>query len=814
MEIIKVENLDFTYAGSNNQALKNINLHIESGQIVTLCGPSGSGKSTLLRHFKTILTPGGKRTGHVYYKGQPIELVENEEQVKTIGFVSQLADNQIVTDKVYHELAFGLESLGYDNDTIRLRVGEMATFFGITNWFHKDVNELSGGQKQILCLASVMTMLPEVIILDEPTSQLDPIAAGEFISMLIKINRELGVTIIISEHRLDELLPYSDRVAVMDEGEIIANDIPENVCNDLKKRGHKMFLSMPVPVKIWSGFNNVEGNCPLTINEGRKWLEDYVETKEFRYQNDTAKAATKTEDKEIILKAEKLWFRYNKQEKDILKGVDLSIYKGEIYGIMGGNGAGKSTLLSIISGVKKAYRGKIECKYRLSMLPQEPKNLFVKNTVEKEINEVANDGIDEVINICRLNALLDRNPYDLSGGEQQRVALAKVLLTNPDILLLDEPTKGLDNEYKEVLGRLLVSLKKQDKTIIMVSHDVEFCGAWTDRCGLLFDGNIISQSERKVFFVNNSFYTTATNRMARAIIPDAIIPEDVINVINGCKVEKPDNQKNENKNNRDKREDRLKRDEKNTDIKEIKAANISHTCKSKNVRKRYIVTAIMIFLAIPFTLYAGVHFFDQRKYLFISLLVILECIVPFFVIFEGRSPQARELVTISVLCAICIAGRLAFYMLPQFKPVMAIVILSGVTLGAETGFLVGAVTMFVSNIVFAQGAWTPFQMFAMGIVGFIAGIFFYKKNRTGVGIFEKILLALYGMVAAVIIYGGIMNPASALMAHLKLNRAILISYYVAGFPMDMVQGIATVIFLFLLSKPMIEKIERIKVKYI
>lgn len=834
MEIIRIEQFDFTYSGSEQQVLNNINLSIKAGEIVTLCGSSGSGKSTLLRNLKSILAPFGEKKGNIFYKGNPLENVPLETQVREIGFVSQSADNQIVTDKVYHELAFGLESLGCDNETIRRRVGEMATFFGISDWFYKNVDELSGGQKQILCLASIMTMLPEVIILDEPTSQLDTIAAGEFINMLMKINREIGITIIITEHRLEDILPYSDRVAVMENGVIIADDTPEKVCLELGNRNHNMFLSMPVSARIWNGCPDSGDKCPITINDGRMWLKDYnyncenVRCRKINTNNEADFALTDNAGQEV-LSAKNIWFKYSKNTDDILKGTDITILKGEIYGILGGNGVGKSTLLSVLCKTRKYYRGRLKCAGNISMLPQEPKSLFVKKNVWQELNEVDNPYIKDIIEICRLEMLLERNPYDLSGGEQQRVALAKVLMTQPDIILLDEPTKGLDNEYKQVLGKMLRNLTEHGKTIIMVSHDIEFCGEWTDRCGLFFDGSIISQSDTRSFFTNNSFYTTATNRMARNIFDNAIIPQDIINVFAGENNSvKSSGQKNDSKHNSadssvneiETENIRLKSvSSKNIEAEDVREKNIEsqktklENTKIKKTDKRFFVAAVMIVLAIPFTLYSGIHFFDERKYLFISLLILLESIAPFFVIYEGRSPSARELVTISVLCAICVAGRAVFYGFAQFKPVMAIVILSGVSLGAEVGFLVGAVSMLVSNIIFGQGPWTPWQMFSMGIIGFLAGLIFYKSKKRTTGITDKIILSLYGLISAIVIYGGIMNFSSAITAHAVLNKPTLISYYVAGFPMDLIHGIATVIFVFLLEKPMLEKLDRIKVKY-
>lgn len=806
MKIFSINQLEFEYPESERKVLNNINLNIEEGEFVTLCGASGCGKSTLLRHLKSVLEPAGQRNGEILFMGKALTECDERSQAENIGFVSQNPDNQIVTDKVWHELAFGLESLGYDNEVIRQRVAEMAAFFGIEDWFYRNVSELSGGQKQLLCLASIMTMLPKVIILDEPTSQLDPIAASEFINMLFKINHELGITIIITEHRLEEIIPQSDRVIVMDSGEIIIDDVPEVMCQKLRDMKHSMLLSMPVPIRVYSSV--LYGKCPLNVNQGRKWLGAY--SRENNIKKFIEEKNYNFDEKVIELKG--ICFKYEKNGKDVLKDVSLNVHKGEIYSILGGNGTGKSTLLSVICGIRKPYRGKIKLNddKKIIMLPQNPQTLFVKKTVAENLSDISKDKeqISEVIKMCRLSEFTDRHPYDLSGGEQQRVALAMVLLTKPDILLLDEPTKGLDNEYKTEFAKIIHQLSDSGKTIIMVSHDVEFCAEFTHRCALFFDGNIVAENVPYRFFKGNSFYTTAANRMSRGIIEGAITASDIIEA---CKNEdNTDDSVNDLKSNRDKNninDNEIKKEENNPDNEVGKTKdNISQV---NAIKKQNIFMAIMFLIAIPITIFSGIYYFDDRKYLFISLLVLLEAIAPFFIIFEGRKREAREIVMISVLCAIGVAGRLAFYMLPEFKPITAIVIITGVSLGAESGFLVGAVTMLVSNIIFGQGPWTPWQMFALGIIGFLSGIIFRKrKNRPNV-----IMLAVYGFLAAVVIYGGIMNPAAAVMAHARLNKATLISYYVTGFPIELVNGVATLIFTILLTNPMMDKIERVKKKY-
>ncbi len=542
MEHFRIENLTFSYPTSKDKkSLDNVSLRIEKGEYIVLCGKSGSGKTTLLRHLKTVLTPHGKRTGEIYFNGAALKDVDSRTQSAKIGYVMQNPDDQIVTDKVWHELAFGLESLGCDQKTMRSRVAEMACYFGIQDWFHRDVAVLSGGQKQLLNLASIMAMQPEVLILDEPTSQLDPIAASDFLNTVRKINTELGTTVIITEHRLEDIFPYADRAIVMDSGKIIADDTPRNIGKLLFEQNNPMFTAMPTPVRVFYNANG-NGDCPLTVREGRSWLN-----KEFDAEPQTKEFPCKNIDDEIdnpALSLKELWFRYEKDTPDILRGVSLEIPVGSISAIVGGNGAGKSTTLKAICGICKPYRGKIKVfgksvsKFRsgelfkncVSMLPQDPKSLFVKKTVREDLEEMTNDKnkINEVAEICQITELMNNHPYDLSGGEQQRAALAKVLLTEPKILLLDEPTKGMDSFFKEIFAAILNKLKSHGITILMVSHDVEFCAKYADRVSMFFDGQVLTTETPQKFFGGNSFYTTAANRMSKHIFRNAVTAENVV----------------------------------------------------------------------------------------------------------------------------------------------------------------------------------------------------------------------------------------------------------------------------------------------
>ena len=470
-----------------------------------------------------------------------MEQISQKDQAARIGYVMQNPDDQLVTDKVWHELAFGLESLGCDQKTMRARVAEMACYFGIQDWFHRDVANLSGGQKQLLNLASIMAMQPEVLILDEPTSQLDPIAASDFLNTVRKINIELGTTVIITEHRMEDIFPHADRAIVMDAGRVIADDTPKNIGKLLYQQKNDMFAAMPTPVRVFYGARG-EGECPVTVREGRNWLSRSVPTA----PKITAVPAEPVpeEKKEAALSMKELWFRYEKDSPDILRGVSAEIPAGSIHAIVGGNGAGKSTTLRAVCGICRPYRGKLKIfgkpveKYKnselfggtLAMLPQDPKSLFVKKTVREDLEEMTGDKdlIARLAATCQIEKFLDSHPYDLSGGEQQRAALAKVLLTRPKLLLLDEPTKGIDSFFKETFAGILQELKEKGITIVMVSHDVEFCARYADLVSMFFDGQILTTDTPRRFFGNNSFYTTAANRMSRHVFDLAVTAEDVI----------------------------------------------------------------------------------------------------------------------------------------------------------------------------------------------------------------------------------------------------------------------------------------------
>lgn len=987
---VNIVDLEFSYPNASRPSVNGISLSLEKGSFTCICGPSGCGKTTLLRNLKPSITPHGMRRGTIEILGKPVESFEGRsgEEAQTIGYVLQNPENQIVTDKVWHELAFGLENLGLPTETIRLRIAEIASFFGIQSWFDKDVSELSGGQKQLLNLAAVMVMQPEILILDEPTSQLDPIAAVDFLDAVKKINNDIGTTVIITEHRLDNVVSMSDRLIVMDSGKILVNDEPYKAVFRLSEMNHPMFLAMPNPAQAYRSalaylngekslvgdLNHLEHtvkqespigdvnilNCanraesqigdandlkargdmesslgdvdsathangedspiddvhfvnianstkspigdvpgiqnhrmPLNVREGRQWLDCIMNGIPVRYARMEKEKAYDTS--KIKLSTTDLWFRYEKNGKDIIKGLTLKVYDGEILAIIGGNGTGKTTLLSVLAGMRRAYRGKYKINgNRTALLPQNPQSLFVCDTVKEELLEAfegtsiqkseQNTKIQEIATFLEIDTLMDKHPYDISGGEQQRVALGKVLLLEPDLLLMDEPTKGLDNLLKMKFGELLKRLASNGRTLIFVSHDIEFCSRFANRCIMFFDGGISGEGTPRKLFSGNNFYTTAANRMARSYFVDGILPEDIgwlvaQNIKMAEADSKPEDGSNIDADSRPESGIKIDSDSgkdespdewdipikpktggyedvpieqkadgyedvpigqktggyenlpigqkteryEDTQIKqksgnklevarEVGAPKGGHLKEIK--RNRSLVLTLLTALVMGATIFAGSMLGGDRVYYVISVLVAIYSLVPFFVGFERRKPQLRELVVIAVLIALGVIGRQAFFMLPQMKPVLAISIIAGASLGPGAGFLVGAMIAFVSNFFFGQGPWTPWQMMALGLAGMFAGLIFQKWNRRErkPSRLHKITACVFGLLSGY--FYGLIVDLWTLFGYTEkpsLSAYLIVKSTAVWF--DTVLAISTFVFLWVLYAPMIKKINRIKLKY-
>lgn len=550
MEIFKIKELSFSYPNTNTRALSQISFEVNQGDFVLIVGGTGSGKTTLLKSLKPQLSPVGDYKGDIEFCSKNLNAADNTSV--EIGFVMQNIDSQIVCDKVWKELAFGLENMALDKNTISRRIGEMASFFGIAHLIDKQTNQLSGGQKQLLNLASVMVMRPKVLLLDEPTSQLDPIAASEFLGVLDRINKQFDTTIIIVEHRVEELFEMAKKIAVLDNGELVYFDTPRNVGRMLNEQICKT-VALPTSVRIFNALESQSDKaCPLNTQQGRQYIRN-----NFDNAIKTIDKPNKSISQQVVIQAKNVWFKYDKNMHDVLKGVDLCINKGEIFCLMGGNGVGKSTLLKAISGQIKPYQGKIKIleknvneykgnslyKQNLAYLVQNTDQIFLKDNVNEDFLDICKvleyDRAQEYIDICLTNLgvlnLKNANPFDVSGGQQQKLAIAKILLTQPKIILMDEPTKGIDSGSKKALINTLRQLSDKGITIIIVSHDLEFCGEVADRCAMMFDGKVGVKEKTDEFFDGNSFYTTIANRIATGYFKKCVVAEDVIEL---CRLNK------------------------------------------------------------------------------------------------------------------------------------------------------------------------------------------------------------------------------------------------------------------------------------
>ncbi len=504
MAFIEAKDYRFYYPEQVEPAIDLSYCHIPQGTICLLAGPSGCGKTTFLRQLAKENGLQGREEGTL------------TNRAEGIAYVWQEPENQIVTDSVSYEIVFGMENQGMPAEQMRRRLAEVVTAFGLEDLVTRDTMALSGGEKQILNVASSLAMNPELMILDEPTSQLDPVAAARLYALLHQINEELGVTIVIAEQRLEDIVPLADQMICMKEGRIVAAGDPRMVFDRI--RGTECEEFFPSYMQL--------GENLLTKKEARIWLEKHYrsqergEDKPHAESGDLDKAADT-----IVLK--RVYFRYGKKEKDVLDSCSVKFPKRKRTCLVGGNGSGKTTLLRLLAGHLAPYQGKMLPKMlQTSYLPQNPSYLFLEESVRAECDTMTEKG-RELAQQFGLTSLLDRHPSDLSGGEKQRLALCRVLGKEAELFLLDEPTKGLDAGFKRILGELLHEMVKKGKTVLFVSHDMEFAARHADEIAFLYQGQIVIQTEARVFFEENQFYTTSMNRVARRVNPHIITLEDV-----------------------------------------------------------------------------------------------------------------------------------------------------------------------------------------------------------------------------------------------------------------------------------------------
>lgn len=539
--LVTFKDYAFGYTADTN-VIADINLNIAPGSFNVLFGRSGSGKTTLLQQLKRVLLPSGHCAGTLTFNSAPITTLTERQAAQDIGYVNQHADAQFVTDQVWHELAFGLERLATPAPVMHSRIAEMATFFGITELLNRDVHTLSGGQKQLVNLASVMVLRPQLLLLDEPTAQLDPLAKNNFIHALTRLHDELGTTILLAEHELEDLLQHCDQLIMMDAGHITASGTPAQVSKQLAA-ADKSLAAFPVATQLY--YTKPGGaDVPMTVGAGRTFLQQTVVQPAAHIPD------RRVENGEPWLVAKHVAFRYAADAPDTVSDINLTIPHGAFYGIVGSNGAGKSTLLALLGRILRPTHGSIRVAGKklsayttadlytnfLAVLPQDPTALFGSTSVQDELLATAQQtqpamgaaaAVSGVAELCHLQSLLTQHPFDLSGGEQQLLALAKIILLRPQVLLLDEPTNGLDATTKLQVGQILDELHATGVTIVTVTHDLDFIAAHATTIAMLFDGTITAEAATPDFFAANSFYTTTANRIARDFWPHAVTLQEV-----------------------------------------------------------------------------------------------------------------------------------------------------------------------------------------------------------------------------------------------------------------------------------------------
>ena len=522
MALLEVKDLKFTYYGSSEPSLSGISFSVDHGEAVLLCGPVGCGKSTLISCLLREGNPRGSTEGDVSFGGHAVGYVSQSEQVS-------------VTDRVFSELSFPLENLGLEPSVILRRVSELAAALGLEKLLDRRISTLSGGERRLVSLGAALITRPELLLLDEPTSQLDPITAARFYDSLFRIARDNGIALFICEHRTEEVIPLCDRVIMLKNGSIAYMDNPRDLAPaeaDMQLRG---FLPLSARIAARLG---IENSLPLTVSEGRKFIDKITKSRGACCENTDFEPSKPTSP---ALEMKDVCFAYGRREPDVLCGLDLTLHTGEALCLLGGNGSGKSTALSVAAGLQKPYSGKCRIfgqnisDYKngslwqncVALVPQNVRTLFVNETVRDELG-----GIDTVeLMGIDLSHLYDRHPYDLSGGEAHLLAIALALNAKPRLLLLDEPTQGVDPLSKKMLAELLQRLKSESLAILAVTHDADFAPLFADRCVFISSGRAVADAGTREFFSVGDYYTTSAVKLSRGFIGGAVTEADLLSEI-------------------------------------------------------------------------------------------------------------------------------------------------------------------------------------------------------------------------------------------------------------------------------------------
>ena len=542
MATIKCETFSFTYNCEKVKSLDAIDLEVNPGEILLIQGPTGSGKSTLLKSLKKELLPFGRKEGCITLDNCRVEDISLTQSAQMVGFVFQNPLNQVVCDTVEAELAFGMENLGKSKTEIRERIAELSLYFGMSDWLRKDIQCLSMGELQLVNLASIIAMTPDILLLDEPFAQLDPIAKERFLQMLLKLNEDFNLTIVIVEHDIDLLYHHCDQVIVLNNGRIMERGNPRQLAERYKESKVNRYL--PIATQVFHVLGG-EGPIPINVKEGIRFLNKVEGLEE------TIDSERKKEVRPESLKIKNLTFRYDRESSYILEEINLTLKEGDVLCLFGANGSGKTTLLKVIIGILKNKQGKIWWNNiritpksldkllgrTIGYLPQTPNSLLFSGTVRHNLIEMMTyhnldmikqrDNIEGILIDLDLKHIEHRKVDALSYGEQQLVALAKVFILHPKLVLLDEPTKGLDREKKETVNVFLKRKASEGVTIIMTCHDPDFAAEVGSLCTLLSQQRLTALQTPESFFSTHAFFTTTVKKIVHQRLSNVVTLDEL-----------------------------------------------------------------------------------------------------------------------------------------------------------------------------------------------------------------------------------------------------------------------------------------------
>jgi energy-coupling factor transporter ATP-binding protein EcfA2 len=508
----RAANLSYRFADGTQDVLRRISWEIAAGSVTVVVGASGAGKTTLLRCLNGLIPHfhGGCFGGDVTVLGANTRGASPRDFAPNVGFVFQDPEAQFVTDRVDDEIVFGMEHLGYPRATMRLRLEETLDLLGIHHLRHREVATLSGGERQRVALAAALATRPHMLVLDEPTSQLDPLAAHDVLAAVERLNRDLGMTVVLAEHRLDRVLPFAERIVALEQAGLSEGPVQEQLT-------HLADVPPLVALAREQGWSPL----PVTVREALPFLPEDLHNQRVRSRRNTPG--------DELVRAEGLHYRYG--QRLALAGVSVSARQGEVLALLGRNGSGKTTLLKLLMGLLRPERGRVLLRGRdiarvpvqqiagtAAYVPQHPTAILHQESVLEELRYTARVQHREVdplpvLERLRLAGHAARHPLDLSGGERQRVALAAIAVTEPPILLLDEPTRGLPGADKRLLARFAQDYADAGRVVIVATHDVEFAAIAANRILLLADGEVVADGPPHDVLAGSLAFGTQLNRL-------------------------------------------------------------------------------------------------------------------------------------------------------------------------------------------------------------------------------------------------------------------------------------------------------------